>query len=253
MMEERMKTMLEEGTSLSDVPMPKRYEVWLTARQKKSGDYTSEATTLVASKIEELVEKNIQGTYVPEGREDILTKAIGTKEHPGRIRTEGRFVGFKEYYGKSSRSTSKGISMDDLHIISVSLVNHWQLLVVCPDDNIIYWFCSLGNQPSKSFKDTLLRAMRGYNILRGRIANKKPNFITIKAHQQKNSWACGYYVMKNMFDIIQTGIFQGLHEIYDDPSSYDKDVIDNIRQLWAQFFLQIVEEQHQLEEKEIRS
>lgn len=65
-----------------------------------------------------MVEKSTQGTYVREGREDILTKAVGTKERPGGIRIEGRFVGIKEYYGKSPCSTSKGISMDDLHIVS---------------------------------------------------------------------------------------------------------------------------------------
>jgi hypothetical protein len=50
LMEERMKQMLEEG-SLIDLPTLPRYEVWLKARTKPSGDYTSEETKMVASKI----------------------------------------------------------------------------------------------------------------------------------------------------------------------------------------------------------
>lgn len=43
-----------------------------------------------------------------------MTEAIGTQERPGRVRTAGWYMGFKEYYGKSTRSTSQRISMDDL-------------------------------------------------------------------------------------------------------------------------------------------
>lgn len=123
---------------------------------------------------------------------------------------------------------------------------HWQLFVICPDDNKIYWFCSLGSLPNETFKGVLERAVRGYNTLIGR--RKNPRLIPITTHQQDNDWACGYYVMKNMFDIVQTGIFQRLDEIYDDPSPYEKDVVDDMRQHWAQFFLQIVKEQQQQNE-----
>lgn len=60
------------------------------------------------------MEKNTQGTIVFEGRDDILTVALGINEHPGRIRTAPRGVGFKKFYGKSSRSTLGGVSQDDL-------------------------------------------------------------------------------------------------------------------------------------------
>ncbi|XP_050895278.1 uncharacterized protein LOC127101890 [Lathyrus oleraceus] len=111
-------TVIEEAKGdeslMVDPPELKRYEAWLMARQKPSGNFTSEATNLVASKIGELVEKNTQGTIVFEGRDDILTVALGINEHPGRIRTAPRGVGFKKFYGKSSRSTLGGVSQDDL-------------------------------------------------------------------------------------------------------------------------------------------
>ncbi|KAI5392365.1 hypothetical protein KIW84_076955 [Lathyrus oleraceus] len=448
-MEERRKKVIEEAKGdeslMVDPPELKRYEAWLMARQKPSGNFTSEATNLVASKIGELVEKNTQGTIVFEGRDDILTVALGINEHPGRIRTAPRGVGFKKFYGKSSRSTLGGVSQDDLlahlqaleqkmnidfqhklqkhlqqqrtelqqqmqkemqeeraqiqqgmkllqqmqlelrserpkemfikeHVESVGtstngscskvmttedltkkmdasedylkkinnlkensfsldldhetselsvfidrvdlneltsgikwlstsilslwctylhrmcisknfnklfgfldpnriLVhtkpaeviqtyiqnkldgepkkcylgpllnsNHWQLFVICPEDNIIFWFCSLNRSPKKNIKVILEGALEGYHLLRG-IKKKKPNWKNIMGHQQDNGWACGYYVMKNMFDIIDACIVERFNEIFTDTSSYEKESIDHIRQLWAQFFLQKVEEQ----------
>ncbi|KAI5422748.1 hypothetical protein KIW84_045966 [Lathyrus oleraceus] len=70
-------------------------------------------------------------------------------------------------------------------------------------------------------------------------------------HQQDNGWACGYYVMKNMFDIIDACIVERFNEIFTDTSSYEKESIDHIRQLWAQFFLQKVEEQENQEKKDL--
>ncbi|XP_050876299.1 betaine aldehyde dehydrogenase, chloroplastic [Lathyrus oleraceus] len=72
-----------------------------------------------------------------------------------------------------------------------------------------------------------------------------------KGHQQDNGWACGYYVMKNMFDIIDACIVERFNEIFTDTSSYEKESIDHIRQLWAQFFLQKVEEQENQEKKDL--
>ncbi|KAI5405343.1 hypothetical protein KIW84_052207 [Lathyrus oleraceus] len=94
-MEERRKKVIEEAKGdeslMVDPPELKRYEAWLMARQKPSGNFTSEATNLVASKIVRRVSgKNTQGTIVFEGRDDILTVALGINEHPGRIRTAPR-------------------------------------------------------------------------------------------------------------------------------------------------------------------
>jgi hypothetical protein len=54
-MEERRKKVIEEAKGdeslMVDPPELKRYEAWLMARQKPSGNFTSEATNLVASKI----------------------------------------------------------------------------------------------------------------------------------------------------------------------------------------------------------
>jgi len=43
-----------------------------------------------------LAEQSTQGSFVPQGRQDILTIALGTEEHPGRVRTDGYGVGVRQ-------------------------------------------------------------------------------------------------------------------------------------------------------------
>ncbi|KAH1249872.1 hypothetical protein GmHk_05G013144 [Glycine max] len=45
---------------------------------------TSETTKEIAEKIDSLEKQASQGSFVPHGRQDILTAAIGRPEHPGR-------------------------------------------------------------------------------------------------------------------------------------------------------------------------
>ncbi|CAK8577959.1 unnamed protein product [Lathyrus sativus] len=84
------------------------------ARQKPSEDFSSKATNIVASIIGDLVEKSTQGDIIFEGQEGVLTVALGTNEHPGRIHTTIRGVGFKKFFGKNSRLISVGVSQDDI-------------------------------------------------------------------------------------------------------------------------------------------
>jgi len=53
-----------------------------------------------------LVEQSSQGSFVIQGRQDILTTALGTEEHPGRVRTTGYGVGVRQYFGSSPWSSS---------------------------------------------------------------------------------------------------------------------------------------------------
>ena len=52
------------------------------------------------------MEKSSQGSLVIQGRQDILTTALGTEEYPGRVRTTGYGVGVRQYFGSTPRSTS---------------------------------------------------------------------------------------------------------------------------------------------------
>lgn len=107
-MQDKLKKAREASQSdpalIVDPPSPlTRHEKWKRARQKKSGEYTSEDARLVAEKIDSLVEQSAQGSFVPHGRRDILTTAIGRPEHPGRVRGVGRGVGIRQYFGPPLR------------------------------------------------------------------------------------------------------------------------------------------------------
>ena len=52
------------------------------------------------------MEQNSQGSFVIQGRQDILTTVLGTEEHPGRVRTAGYGVGVRQYFGSAPRSSS---------------------------------------------------------------------------------------------------------------------------------------------------
>ncbi|KAK2370751.1 hypothetical protein QL285_083768 [Trifolium repens] len=125
MMQEKLKQKQESlGGSVAAPPSPPaRHEKWKRARQKPSGDYTSEDARIIAEKIDSLVEKTSQGTFVPQGRKDILTEAIGRPEHPGRIRGFGRGWGIRKYFGPppSRGSNPPVFSSEQLQTIKVEL------------------------------------------------------------------------------------------------------------------------------------
>ena len=52
------------------------------------------------------MEQSSQGSFDIQGRQDILTTALGTEEHPDRVRTAGYGVGVRQYFGSAFRSSS---------------------------------------------------------------------------------------------------------------------------------------------------
>ena len=49
-----------------------------------------------------LEEQASHGSFVPHGRQDLLTAAIGQPEHPGRVHAAGVGVTIKQYFGSAS-------------------------------------------------------------------------------------------------------------------------------------------------------
>ncbi|KAH1253905.1 hypothetical protein GmHk_04G010453 [Glycine max] len=113
---EKTKKKLEEAAQsgsvdgIIDPPSPVRCHVkWKMARTKKTGEMTTEAAKEINAKIDSFEEQATQGSFVPHGRQDVLTAAIGRPEHPGRVRAAGAGVTIKQYFGlapQTSRSSS---------------------------------------------------------------------------------------------------------------------------------------------------
>ena len=56
-----------------------------------------------------LEEQMSQGSFVPHGRQDVLTTSIGRPKHPGHVRAAGASVTIKQYFRlapQSSRNSS---------------------------------------------------------------------------------------------------------------------------------------------------
>ncbi|KAH1266095.1 hypothetical protein GmHk_01G001667 [Glycine max] len=124
---EKTKKKLEEATQsgsvdgVIDPPSPVRHHVkWKMARTKKTGEMmTTEAAKEIAAKIDSLKEEVTHGSFVPHGRQDVLTTAIGRPEHPGCVHDVGAAVDLANqgpargvHHGKSDAATH-GILLPD--------------------------------------------------------------------------------------------------------------------------------------------
>ncbi|XP_040870625.1 uncharacterized protein [Glycine max] len=101
------EAMLTESTvDMDEPPSPiKRHVKWVLARTKQFGQMTSEAAREISDKIASLEEQSSQGTFVPNGRQDILNTAIGRPDHGGRVRAAGSGVTITQYFGKAARGS----------------------------------------------------------------------------------------------------------------------------------------------------
>nr|KYP59416.1 hypothetical protein KK1_014852 [Cajanus cajan] len=91
--------------------------------------------------------------------------------------------------------------------------SQWQLLIICPMDNISVCICSMHKPPLADFKQLLDKAMEGYHILKGSKLKKKMLWVSLKSHKQKGNYECGYYVMKAMHTIVDSQIVSGWTEV----------------------------------------
>ncbi|XP_045810773.1 uncharacterized protein LOC123905192 [Trifolium pratense] len=118
MINEKRLSLSKDSSGLTDDDRhpspPERYETWTRARQKKGGEFTSEPVKKVAEKIEKIVEDSKKGDFVPTGRHDVLTEAIGTPEHGGSVRGVGKKHNITTYWGRSKVSRqSQGIDVKE--------------------------------------------------------------------------------------------------------------------------------------------
>ncbi|KAH1247921.1 hypothetical protein GmHk_06G017712 [Glycine max] len=113
---EKIKKKLEEAAQsgsvdgIIDPPSPVKCHVkWKMARTKKIGEMTTKAAKEIAEKIVSFEEQATQGSFVPRGRQDVLTAAIGRPEHPECVCAAGAGVTINQYFGSTpwtSRSSS---------------------------------------------------------------------------------------------------------------------------------------------------
>ncbi|KAL3627825.1 hypothetical protein CASFOL_028240 [Castilleja foliolosa] len=86
----------EQGLDPTTSSLP-RHELWLAARKWADDGYEPRVMD-DARNIDTLKEKAAQGQILIEGREDILSLALGKEDHSGRVRAVGAGVRVKTYF-----------------------------------------------------------------------------------------------------------------------------------------------------------
>ena len=66
----------------------------------------------------ELQKQVTDGSWTPQGHDDILSRALGRKEHGGRVRGVGGGAKIKDVFGSGKNKQSGVVSMDELAMIT---------------------------------------------------------------------------------------------------------------------------------------
>ncbi|XP_074300372.1 uncharacterized protein LOC141631627 [Silene latifolia] len=118
--------------------------------------------------------------------------------------------------------------------------NHWMLAIIdIIEHNQVYWCDPIGNSEIPIFKTVLNTSIRVYGYEGGsRKSSKVPQWIKLDCARQPGKTECGYYIMRYMLEIVTSpNSMCSLDELFQDTTSYSQDEIDEVRDLWADYFL----------------
>ncbi|KAL6579050.1 hypothetical protein OROMI_009266 [Orobanche minor] len=97
---------LLRAENLSDDEELERFFLWIEERKGKDGSFKDDATKNKADEIIQLKEKVDRGEESISGSLDVLEKALGTKEHGGRVRGVGGYITPSAYFHLPRRQKS---------------------------------------------------------------------------------------------------------------------------------------------------
>ncbi|KAL5146753.1 Protein MALE DISCOVERER 2 [Glycine soja] len=106
---------------------------------------------------------------------------------------------------------------------------HWQLVVLCPRNDVVVWFCSLHNKLDIHIKAAINNAIKTLKTtVDGINGQGTPKWIEVKSHVQSGGYECGYYVIHWMWNIVSGGL-------KNDWSM----TITTIRKKWVAYFVKV--------------
>ncbi|KAH1254717.1 hypothetical protein GmHk_04G011099 [Glycine max] len=77
---------------------------------------------------------------------------------------------------------------------------HWQLVVLCPMNVVVVWFCLLRKKSYIHIKVAINNAMKTLKTtVDGETDQVAPQWIEVKSHVQSGGYECNYYVMHWMW------------------------------------------------------
>ncbi|WJX88639.1 hypothetical protein P8452_70707 [Trifolium repens] len=255
MMAEKLKER-QDAAGGSQVPPPsppQRHESWTRARQRPSGEYTSEETRVVAEKIDSLVS---EGTFVPQGRHDILAEAtgrvwliylhrhcieLGNNEIYGFI--DPQFTHSQNERGRVQSYIQKKLTDDkkDCYLAPYLNNHHWQLLIINPKKLEVVFLCPLEKKPDKKITDIVEIALGAYAKLQGVRKQRKVEWLYLTSQKQQASYESGYYVMIHMLNIVSASIVDSWTQIFRDSNPFDKEEVKSAQERCAKMILEHIE------------
>ncbi|XP_040861986.1 uncharacterized protein [Glycine max] len=115
---------------------------------------------------------------------------------------------------------------------------HWQLIILCPRQHVVVWFCSLRRKPDMHIKATINSVMTKLKkTLSPETKAVAPKWIEVKSHVQTGCYECGYYIMHWIWNIIASDIKSDWSMWFANDTPLDIGIITTIRKKWATFFL----------------
>ncbi|KAH1060600.1 hypothetical protein GYH30_004188 [Glycine max] len=117
---------------------------------------------------------------------------------------------------------------------------HWQLLVLCPGDNVVVWFFSLKKKPDAAIKGAVNSAMKSVTkTAEGKPPQHGPQWIEAKSHVQTGNYECGYYVMQWIWCIVSGGLKDDWIHWFSNRSPLTEETMTTLRHKWAAYFIQM--------------
>ncbi|KAL5131674.1 hypothetical protein HKD37_12G034505 [Glycine soja] len=128
----------------------------------------------------------------------------------------------------------------NIAILQLWTIAHWQMVVLCPKDNVVVWFCSVRRKPDVHIKIAINNAYKKLNTTAdGKVPKTTPQWLELKTHVQRGGYECGYYVMHWMWNIIGTELKSDWTVWFGDGSALDSEVITTLRKKCAAYFLKL--------------
>eukprot|EP00256_Glycine_max_P047825 XP_006601629.2 uncharacterized protein LOC102661451 [Glycine max] len=111
----------------------------------------------------------------------------------------------KDRHGQCEEYIEKWLKESQRQLYIGAYLNdaHWQMVVLCPKDNVVVWFCSVRRRPDVHIKTAINNAYKKLNTTAdGKVPKIGPQWLELKTHVQHRGYECGYYVMHEMWNII---------------------------------------------------
>ncbi|CAJ2669861.1 uncharacterized protein LOC123908503 [Trifolium pratense] len=128
----------------------------------------------------------------------------------------------------------------ECQLLPFNHVGHWQLIILCPKINTVVVICSLHWKLNPIMEKIVSSVFTVDQMANG---NRKNNTVWLypQARKQYNSNDCGYYVMKNMLDIVTAKITDSWMEVFNDPKELTAEEMYELRLRWSTYFLELLE------------